>query len=372
MHLGKFHAAITAVLHDYDVRRIHEHIQSVIQQLEALASNPGNTDYASSFKSQLDLLRAELAKTKLNKPYPTLAALLNSIDARPFIGDQLFQRIEDLVAKNGMTPQLAASALRELSLKVREFYESLRAIDSAFSALHVEYESLDPGEGEIGISIPEPDGERKLSDLADTAKNWNKALRPFVELADPDHNPIAVRIISSSDWQFYLTAAPAVYLAISTAISQMNELLHKLIETKQLIAQLTEKGVSANGTAPIIAETDCMLENGTRALAENIVNNNPIGDAGRENELKNELTASLKFIAREMASNVTIEIRYLPPKAPKENPLAPPVDGDDAEVVRIEDLAKTAAQITRNMDMLRLDSRAHEILNLPAPDEDKD
>lgn len=368
MHLGKFHAAITKLAQDYVKRNVNANLQGVIQQLDSIASNPGNADVAKSFKTQLDTLRLELARSPLNKPYPTLAALLNSIEAMPFVGDRLFQRVEDILAKNGMTPQLAATALRELMTKVSEFYASISAIDNAFSALDVEYVALSPGEGEIGISIPQPAGPRLLSDLATITKKWNMALRPFVEIADPDHNPIAVRTISSSDWQFYLTAAAGVYLALSGAVSQMNELLHKLVETKQLIAQLTQKGVSAASTAAVVEEAETMLENGTRALAEKIVNEHPLGDDGRANELKNELTASLKFLARELAADVTLEIRYRAPAQPNENnPDANPVDAE-----RIGELVETAAQIARNMDMIRLDSGAQELLNLPAPEEDND
>jgi hypothetical protein len=371
MHLGKFHAAVRRLTEEYNGKNVNSIIQSLIQHLDSLGANPGNPDIATTFRSQLDQLRSLLANSSLNKPYPTLAALLNSIDAGQYTGDRLFQKIEDLIAQNGMTPQLAANALRELLNKVAAFYQEISAINTAFSHLDVEWEDLKPGEGEIGISIPEPaTGVRLLSDLAATSKSWSKALRPFVELADPDHNPIAVRTISSSDWQFYLTAAPAVLLALSGAVNQINDLLRKLVETRQLIAQLREKGVSEAGTAVVAAEADSMLENGARDLAEKFVDETPPADAGRANELKTEITASLKFIAREMAANVTIEVRYLPPDPPKAEI---PQEGDEAaDVKRIMDLTATAAQIARNMDLLALDSKAQEILNLPAPDEDPD
>lgn len=369
MHLGKFHAAVTGLVKAYSVHNVNGLIESVIQHLDAMGSNPGNADIAKAFKTQLELLRTALVTSSLNKPYPTLAALLDSIDARPFTGELLFQRIENLIAANGMTPQLAAAALRDFLSTVVAFYKNLSQIDTAFTNLGVEFEELEPGQGEIGISIPEPEGERLLSDLAKTAKNWNKALRPFVELADRNHNPVTVRYISSSDWQFYLTAAPAVYLALSAAVSQVNDLLRKLIETRQLVSQLISNGVSENATATVAAEADSMLDTRTRELAEKIVESHQPEDAGRANELKTEVTASLKFIAREMAANVTIEVRFLPPVPPP--PTEVPTSAEEtAEIVRIGELTEAAAQIARNMDLLRLDPKAKELLNLPAPDED--
>ncbi|QGZ38299.1 hypothetical protein IP92_01394 [Pseudoduganella flava] len=369
MHLGKFHALVTSLNVEYKKKEVGAKIENVIREVEALAANPGNSDVANNFRSQLEELRSTLSKSKLNKPYPTLAKLIEAIDAENYIGDRLFDKIEGILAKNGMTPQLAAGELRKFFSEVGKFYTEINAVDQAFTHLGVEYEILDRGDGEIGISIPEPQGERLLADLAASAKSWNKALRPFVELADPEHNPIVVRTISSSDWQFYLASVPAVYLALSTAISQLNELLQKLVETRKLIAQLTERGVSADGTAMVAAEADNMLDRGTRALAEQIVDENPPADIGRANELKTELTGSLKFIALELAKNVTIEVRYLPPPPPK--PESPEFQDDEAKG-RLEFLTQTAAQIERNMELVRLEPGVQEILNLPAPDEDKD
>lgn len=371
MHLGKFHFAITKLNRDYIRGEVAPKLQSVIHQLDTLAANPGQPVYAVAFKEQLEILRNQLSSSKLNKPYPTLAALLDSINARKFVGDQLFQRVEDLLADNGMTPQLAATALRNLLAEMAEFFNEINAVDTAFTNLPVEYERLLPGEGEIGISIPEPEEQRLLITLAETAKAWDKALRPFVELADPEHNPIGVRTISSSDWQFYLTAAAGVYFTLSGAVSRLNELLQKLIETKKLLSQLLGMGVSESAIAGVVAESDGKLELETRKIAEEIVDENPPEDAGRANELKTALTASLKFITRQMAENVTIEVRYVPPEIPKADVPADQKNQDDS-IARIAELTTMAEQIERNMEMVRLDAGARQILNLPAPDDEKD
>lgn len=366
MHLGKFHAMINELALEYSKGRVNTQIQSVIQHLDSLAANPGNAEIANAFKTQIDALRTVLSESSLNKPYPTLAALLDSIDAQQYVGDQLFQNIEDVIAKNGMTPQLAATSLRQLLTKVAAFYQEVTAVDNAFTKLAVEYSGLESGEGEIGISIPKPEGKRLLSDLAATAKAWDRALRPFVELADPNHEPVEVRTISSSDWQFYLTAGVTVLLSLSGAVSQLNTLLQKMVETKKLIGQLVGQGMSQASTEPIVIESDNILASGTRQLAEKIVEEHHPADEGRANELKTEMTRSLGFIASQLAANVSIEIRYLPPSPPEENE---DTDANPEAAIQIGQLTEVAAQIERNMDILRLDSEGRALLNLPAPNE---
>jgi len=369
MHLGKFHAVINALNVEYSEDGISGKINSVIQQLDSLANNPGNVSVADSFKQHFENLRQQLAASTFNKPYPTLAALLGSINAEKYVGDKLFLRIEALIVENGMTPQLAATALRNLFADVTEFYQQIDTIDTGFTKLKVEFQELKAGEGEIGISIPEPEGDRLLVTLAKTAKEWDIALRPFVELADPEHNAIVVRTISSSDWQFYLAAAPGVYLALSTAVSRLNELLQKLVVTRNLISQLTGSGLSPAVIAAAATEADGFLDAETRSLAEKIVDEHAPADTGRANELKTAVTTSLKFIARQMAKSVTIEVRYVPPEMPKSS------DQNDSETKdqaakRIGELTEVAAQIARNMELVKLDATAKEILNLTGPEED--
>jgi hypothetical protein len=370
MHLGKFHHAVTNLIQDYGDHKIADRLQDVINRLDELVANPGNTDVAVSFKSQLEALRVALGRSTLNSPHPTLLAMLKSINAELFIGDSLFSMVEEQLASNGMTPQLASAALKKIQIRLADFYRHVSAVDASFSALGVEYEDIDEGEGEIGISIPTPDGRRTLIDLSKSAKRWNIALAPFVEIFDPDHNPIVVRTISSSDWQFYLNAAVPVLLGLSYCISQINVVLEKLIETKKLVILLKSKGVSDDAVAPVIEEADKFLETDTRALAEKVLNENcVIDDEGRANELKTSLTLSLKFIAREIAADVTLEVRYVPPEPANHVDGAELSAAEAAEVERINSLVETAAQILRNMDLIKLDGLAAGKLNLPAPEE---
>lgn len=370
MHLGKFHAAVFDLITEYNSKDIPGLLHNVVSHLDSISGNPGNVDVAQAFKAQVEALRSALSSSAMNHPRPTLAAMLDEIGARKYIGDNLFNLVERTISENNLTPQLAAAKLRELIGQTTAFFGQIAAMDAAFNALDVEYVDIDPGEGEIGISIPQPDGARLLSDLAATAKKWNQVLSPFVELADPDHNPIAVRTISSTDWQLYLTAGTGVLLVLSGAIRQINEILGKLVETKELVGKLRDNGMSEQVIDAAAADADLMLNRGAADLAQQIVSANPPEDASRGHELTISITRSLKYIAKEMSENVTIEVRYLPPETPKD---LPEDETARAELTTsIESLTTTAAQIARNMDFVSLDRNVSKILNLPAPDGDRE
>lgn len=364
MHLGKFHAAVTRALRDHTERKIGSLLENVISYLLQLAQDPANEQTSKAFRDATKVLKAALISSPLNTPPPILAAMLDSIGAREYIGEELFGKIEKVIQASGMTPQIAAKNLRELNTGISNFYKNLKAIDDAFTVLRVEYDALGYDEGELAISIPEPERPRLLSELADTAKAWDRALKPFVELTDPDHNPVQVRTISSSDWQFYLSAAPVVLEAVSIVVSQVNEMLAKIVETKKLLSEILGNGFTERAAAPLIAEADGRLNSQSRQIAEDLVERNPPPDAGRAEELKIAITRSVKFIAKEMSENVTIEVRYLPPEKTE--------DDDADKTARIELLTAASERIFSNMKFTPLDVTAAGLLNLPAPAEDEE
>jgi hypothetical protein len=368
MHLGKFHRAIYLLLSEYEQNQIETKFRGVITALQSISANPTSSEIAATFGSYLQTLHAALVESSLNRPHPTLAAMLYSIKAEPYIGEKLYQRVENVLNFSHMTPQVAAAELELLFAEVVIFYARVSAINDAFSHLEVEYDKLLPGEGEIGISIPKPPGDRFLSDLAETAKAWDKALKPFVELVDPHHDKIVVRTISSSDWQFYLTAAPEVLFQVSVVISLVNNILRKLVDSKRIIAELIGKGFTSASTEPIDSEAKSQYNSEAREFAEKLVNESNLEDQARANELKISITRSVKFIAGEMAKNVTVEVRYIAPKSAEKDGASE--EEKESEIRRIEMLSEQAAQIERNMDLVRLDPQSRELLTLPAPDDE--
>ena len=377
MHLGKFHRAIHLLVQDYEQSATAEKLKALIDQLTAVAANPGNDDVMKGYKDRLESLRTALSGSTLNRPFPTLRKILEEIGATKFVGDEFFDEVRTVIDNNRLLPQSAAGALTKLRSKLENFYLKVRQIDEAFSELAVEYVNLDDGETELGISIPVEHKSKTLLDLSLVAKSWHKNLAPFVEVFSDDNEPIKLDIMSSSDWQFYLTTSMAVMGGISLAMSGVNDILRKLVETRKLIKSLRDAGTSADAVAAVERDADTRLDKSLKEAATKIVAENyKKDDAGRKNELEIAMANSLKFIAKQISENVTIEVRLELPLPPKEiegeqSPEAvQELERQKAEYARLQQLHNQFQQATNSLPAL--DGEDVQLLALEVGDEPAD
>jgi len=368
MHLGKFHYTIHEIERDVKRLDVVGKLNAVISDLNTLVSSPGQPEHTATFRKDVESLRQALASSSLNRPVPTMTQLLEHIGAHEFVGDALFERVKKVLQDSHLTPQAASSALTALTAEVSKFYTAVKAVNSGFTELEVEYTYLEPGETELGISMPVVEGTRTLKDLSKVANTWHNALSPFVELFSEDREPIKLRVMCSSDWQFYLVATPPVLYGISLAIRGVNDILRNLIDTKKLIRDLLSKGAGSVAIEALEADTKDRLDREVKTLAESIVDTHyKVDDEGRKNELKNHVSQSLKIIAKEMTENVTLEIRMEPPEAEKAEEVAQTEGGGevDTQADAIQsDFDRLKSLIDTNMELSQLDVNAREILTL--------
>jgi hypothetical protein len=372
VHLGKFHFVLAELHREIKREGTQAKLQKLIQTLTEVSNNPGNASPASAYKDALEELRQSLGSAPLNTPHPTLAIYLDSINARAFIGDHLFSRVKAVIEANQLAPQQAASGLQTLLTETEKFHNLISTADDAFTELEVEYTEIDPGENEIGISIPVIEGTKTLKDLAKDANSWHKALAPFAELYGNDHEPIRLRVMSSSDWQFYLYSIPPVVLGISVCIKSINQVLRDLINSKQLIKQLASTGMSEAVIEAAQVDADARLEIELRRLADCTVDKNYLGgDEGRQNELKNAFSQSMKFMAHQIANGVTVEVRLIPPLPPTPGTDEAPDSAEMVEkIAKADELTGIARSIEQNMQFPQLDGNSTETLVLPGIEDD--
>lgn len=199
MHLGRFHKAIDLLAHDFTTTKHIQLFDNLINALNGIASNPGNAEQATVYKNQLETFRQALLKSELNNPRPVLQVMLESIDAQKFIGEQLFHRVMGAISSNPAAPTLAVQELQKLKESTSKFFQLITSINNAFTHLGVEYEDLNPGEGELGILIPREDNSSSLKNLSKEFNEWSNALSSLTELFDPEAGPLQIRTCATTD-----------------------------------------------------------------------------------------------------------------------------------------------------------------------------
>lgn len=367
MHLGKFHYVLDVVDRSVRSARIADHLNNVINSLQAIANDPANTNLVQAFNSALEEFRGACETLGAKHTYPSFHEYLKELGAASYFGGRLFRRVKTIIEKNQLHPTHTVLALQKFRDSLVTYYENLKVVNKLLGDWEIEYQRLDPGENELGICVPVEECTKTLADLSKLAKEWDFALRPFVELYDPQHEPFKIRTLTSSDWQIYLTATPFVLGAISLALRQINGILNQLIASKKLLKDLI--GIDPAVVAPVINAVDGQLDTELKRVAAEIVKDKPTGDTGRDNEIEIQLVRGLRFLAAQLGNDVKIDIRVIPVEVPDVPQAGDAVDPSNIEeIARLteqhNEQARIAADIERNMDMPQLTGDAKELLAL--------
>jgi hypothetical protein len=318
MHLGRFHKAIDLLADDFTTTKHIQLFENLINALNGIASNPGNAEQATVYKNQLEAFRQALLKSELNNPRPVLQVMLESIEAQKFIGEQLFHRVMGAISSNPAAPTLAVQELQKLKESTSKFFQLITSINNAFTHLGVEYEDLNPGEGELGILIPREDNSSSLKNLSKEFNEWSNALSSLTELFDPEAGPLQIRTCATTDWMIYLAASYGVLSGVSDCLKAINQILRELIEGRNLIDTLIAKKSNTDAIKLLEEENKNKLSSDIRILAEELVDQNYKGnDEARKNELKNAVDSALTQIAKKITQGSKIEMKFLPHERPE-------------------------------------------------------
>jgi hypothetical protein len=365
MHVGKFHAAIDAIDCEFRDKKILEVLNAVIAQLAASAASPTTPDQAKLFRDQYQQLRLLLDESELNNVHPTRRAIFDEIDASKFLGRGLLVTIEHAVSANNLSPSLAVQELQKVHADVTAFQQVIASISKGFTALNVEYDGLEPNEGELGISIPRELVGADFASFVKELKQYSIAFNAFNEVVTDNAEPLNVRVISSSDWQFYLLAAPFVLEVLSRTLKEIAEILRKLVDIKTNLKDLMDKGVPEHATIPLKEYGEEFLEKKLTELADKIIAENyKKDDDGRRNELSNHLTQSLKFITHRIDLGVKVDIMICPPEKPTVDAETP--EGAQA-IKQYEEKKALAEEVNRRtLFIAEFSEQKGEPLRLPA------
>lgn len=357
MHLGRFHKAVEQLESEYQSGNYAKLFDNLINSLSSVASQPGNPELATAYKQQLEFFRQALSTSDFNSPRPVLQTILASIAAEQYVGNRLFARIMAAISTNPATPSIAVQELQKLKEETANFYKNILAIHRAFSELEVEYESLDEGEGELGILIPRNANTATLSQISKEFKEWSKILSPLSEVFDPDAGPLQIKTCATTDWTVYLIASYPILKGVSLCLKEVNTILRELSETRELIERLAKRSKSPKAIEDLEEENKNKLGHEIRGLAEKVVDENyKMNDDARKNELKNAVDGALKLIVKKVSEGAKIELKYIAPQTPS---VEDGEDGAESETSLTEQEA-LALQLDQEISLIDFsESKSH-------------
>lgn len=368
MHLGRFNSLINNLNEEYIDSDIENKFQSLINKLQAVIGNPSNVEIANQFKSELDSINQSLSESKFNTLRPIEKMMLDSINATPFIGDNLHEKILQIIKENQISPALAIENLIKLQKEVQEFYKNLYAMNKIFEKLGIEYDDIEPGSAEIGLLLPKSENNSSLLAFSKELKDWDKILSPINRVFDNNVTQIKIRNCATTDWTIFLCAAAGTAYGVYLCLSNVNKILSEAIKTRSLLTQLFSKNISENIKEQLKNEVDTGVKDELRKEAEKLVEENYKGsDSGEKNELKTNLSQALTMLSIKISSGAKVEVRMIPFDENTESE-----DQNEAAPKNSESFLSAAKLIDDNIKQLSLQENLEDVHALLTFDDQDD
>jgi len=293
-------------------------IQGILNQLTDalgnLAGSPGNPDFQTQVANHQIELRNAIGQLTLARD-PAFAAYGEALGAIPYFGPGMPIQIAQAITDNAMTPTVARDILSDLRDRRASYLEQLHQLVSAMTKLGIAGDEVVPGEAQIGFRIPRTIFDNEFAGWIAELNEIKRIVRPFAELATGGDAPIGLGEVSSSNPIVFLIATAPVIALISTAVSWSLDQWKKVEEIKKIRAETARLSADNSGALDdMIAQFDAKIattiEAAIAAHATQLVN--PGAGPGRDNELVNAVTYSLKSLMARIERGMTVELKFLP------------------------------------------------------------
>lgn len=358
MNVERLHRIALDLKSDLKFYKILTLLQNVRDALQNAVNNPAHGPYQTELVSHLGLLYSALENSDYNDYSPSWKEIINEISSETLFGVSLEEKIQAIFSQNTITPAKALEDIIEIHDSIAKFDAALTNILSAFSTLNIEEEDLEPGQCELGYTIPRKYVRNKLSSLKKEINELNFILNSISEAVTGEKQEFEVKTISSSDFLLYILIGLNVADVLSKAIERILNHYKQILEIKVLNNQLKEKGIPSNKTKAIETHANSMMEEEIKKIAKEVILEYYTGkDTARKNELENSVIISLNKLANRIDHGFNVEIRV--------EPLTQPIGGEVISKEQQTNIKMVKSIQERSKNIQFIENEGESILKLP-------
>lgn len=351
MNVERLHAIAGELRRDLDQTETLPNLQNLVSSLTNQINQPQQPQFQQQTSQHLSRLLISLKDARANKFSPTWQQVLEELGAKNLIGINLAASIEDIFARNQITPSVAQQELQSLLNKLEKLSSALDQLLAGFQTLKIGAEELDPGECELGVLVPRGFLDNRLDRFATELEEINQIFSVFAEVSTGSRPGFEIKTISSSDLSVYLTVSATVGACIAAAMERIISLYKQLLEIRRLQGELEKQGLEKKNLKGIEEHANGVMETGIDRLVKELTTEYLAScDAARKNELSIELKYSLKKIANRIDRGFNIEVRMEEPEMAAENP-----DETTEEERALLKAHATVAEAAESMQFLKLE-----------------
>jgi hypothetical protein len=355
MNAERLHAIVIVLSQEMNKGNTPNKMEELINALQNVINQSSHPPHQQTLAQNLKAMYASVTDTQSDSFSPAWRQILREIGGEDLFGKQLKLNIENVFARNQITPAVALDELRQIQKRLQAFKKALDEAASSLRHFQIGDEKLGPGECEIGILIPRAAVSNQLLDFADELKELGFILNTFSEVATGKKDELSIRTISSSDLLVHLQAAAPYAACLAVAIERVVTVYKQLLEIRKLRLELKKQGVPDEQATGIENYANQLMETEIEKIAVETVNEyHKKDDKGRKNELTNAVRISLNKVANRIDHGFNLEVRVEPIVKKKDE------EKENAEIQRAIAAIQSA---TANMQFMKLEGQP--ILRLP-------
>lgn len=358
MNVERLHRILIDIDKELEREKIITLLQQVRDHLQNQVNQPNQPSHQTNLVSNLNKLYQALESSAYNDYSPSWKEIINEITGEVELGENLKLNLETILSSNSITPAKALEDIKKIFTDLQTFQTSISNILTGFKTLGIEKEDLNPGECELGYTIPRSYVENKLVELKNEIAELNFILNHISEVVTGEKQEYEVKTISSSDFLIYILIGLKVADVLSKATERILNHYKQILEIKNLRNQLKENGVPANKTKSIETHANGIMKSEIMSIAKEIIKENYKGENGRKNELENGLIIALNKLANRIDQGFNVEIRVEPLPEPQTND----EDENDEEYQSKKNLIDSIKESSRKIEFI--DTGGDSILKL--------
>jgi len=320
-------AVLQRLVREEDVFDVQEALDEVHDHFTTMVQQPDQLRVAQQALAEALVELEENIDNMTSWYTPAFEKQLKELDLLPYFSYNIVNDIKTAMSANPLSHVVPAEIVASWRVRRHEALNIVRQTLTGLNRLNIKEVELQPGQAEIGFTIPRPIFDNDLDGLVSELREIRRIIRAFSEQATGSVEPIEIRQISTTDPTFFFGLEVLTIAAIGAAVTWALSTWQKLEEIRKIRAE-TRK-IKGFGTKEIEKLFDDQIQNSVNEAIEEHVNSllgKPKGQAGRINEQRTDLLWATRALFARMERGMTVEIRFLsPPSLPSKQE-----DGSDA------------------------------------------
>lgn len=344
MNAEQLHAVAKELQALVNESRVVNSLQELQSSLHNLVKQPQQPQHQTQIQNIRRQLIDALETSDFNNWSMNKHQIASEIGAAGLFGKALAKRIEDSFEANAATPEVIRQEIENAQNDVAAFSESLKKLTSAFETFNIEFEALEPGEGEIGILIPRS-VNAGLYDFSKDLRRIDFELKTLAQVVTGSAENFSIRTISSSDLMVFLAAIPELVNFFSNIVVSLRLGYEKAQELKEVLEKMRNLGNTSEATIESLeGDVESAMEKEVAKVIEQIrpMYETAVANGLAEDGFEVSLTSTVKAMAARIDRGYSFSFRIGPPTVVNEEE---PTPAEQAQLTAATNVANNNERI---------------------------